>query len=86
MAPYASATPPGASVALHLAGYLGLAAALIVPLWWRDRPLTSFALVSLVSFGQWLAQVDLQPANIAVLVALWGWPTSARSGGRWPRA
>ncbi|MFB4265818.1 sensor histidine kinase [Nonomuraea sp. GTA35] len=70
--PYASTAPPDASVLLHLAGYLGLAAALIVPLWWRDRPLTSFAVVSLVSFGQWLAQVDLQPANIAVLVALWG--------------
>ncbi|WP_345147486.1 sensor histidine kinase, partial [Nonomuraea rubra] len=53
-------------------GYLALAAALIVPLWWRDRPLVSFAIVSLVSFGQWLAQIDLQPANIAVLVALWG--------------
>ncbi|MGW3348651.1 sensor histidine kinase [Nonomuraea rubra] len=72
VAPYASVTPPGANVSLRVAGYLALAAALIVPLWWRDRPLVSFAIVSLVSFGQWLAQIDLQPANIAVLVALWG--------------
>ncbi|MEV0825715.1 sensor histidine kinase [Nonomuraea rubra] len=72
VAPYASVTPPGTTVSLRVAGYLALAAALIVPLWWRDRPLVSFAIVSLVSFGQWLAQIDLQPANIAVLVALWG--------------
>ncbi|GAA2206166.1 sensor histidine kinase [Nonomuraea monospora] len=69
--PYAATTPPGGDVLLHVAGYLGLAAALIAPLWWRDRPLVSFAVVSLVSFGQWLAEVDLQPANLAVLVALW---------------
>ncbi|TYB67186.1 sensor histidine kinase [Nonomuraea sp. PA05] len=69
--PYAAMTPPSGDVHLHVAAYLGLAAALIVPLWWRDRPLVSFAVVSLVSFGQWLAEVDLQPANLAVLVALW---------------
>ncbi|MCF6467150.1 sensor histidine kinase [Nonomuraea sp. MG754425] len=69
--PYAVFLPPEENVPLTVAGHLALSAALIVPLLWRNQPLLSFAAVSLVSFGQWLAQATPQPANLAVLVALW---------------
>ncbi|MFC7589114.1 hypothetical protein ACFQYP_39600 [Nonomuraea antimicrobica] len=85
--PYAATEPVGpAALSLGVPGFLGLSAALIVPLAWRDRPLATFAAVSLVSFAQWLAGIDPLPANFSVLVALWGWPTGARSVGRWRRA
>ncbi|MEV0379001.1 histidine kinase [Nonomuraea sp. NPDC050643] len=70
--PYATITPPtGGGAYLGVAGYLGLSALLLAPLVWQDRPLTVFSAVSLVSFGQWLADVDPLPANLAVLIALW---------------
>ncbi|MFG1702969.1 sensor histidine kinase [Nonomuraea sp. M3C6] len=61
----------GIPVPFGLAGYLGLSAGLILPLAWRDRPLTSFSIIALISFGQWAAGVNPLPANLAVLVALW---------------
>ncbi|WP_420895890.1 sensor histidine kinase [[Actinomadura] parvosata] len=83
--PYASVTPPEGHVYLRVGGYLALAAALVVPLWWRDRlPLVTFAVVSLISFGQWVADVDPQPANLAVLVALWG--VACQCAFRWALA
>ncbi|MGN9838601.1 sensor histidine kinase [Nonomuraea sp. H19] len=69
--PYASYTPPGGGPYLSVAGYLGLSAVLLAPLLWRDRPLAAFSVVSLISFGQWLADINPLPANLAVLVALW---------------
>ncbi|TMR95376.1 sensor histidine kinase [Nonomuraea basaltis] len=69
--PFATGSQPAASLDMGLAGYLGLSAALLAPLLWRDRPLASFAVISLISFGQWLADVTLLPANLAVLIALW---------------
>jgi hypothetical protein len=55
---------------IGLGGYLALSAALLVPLFWRgSHPRVVFAIVSLISFFQWLAAVDAFPANAAVLVA-----------------
>ncbi|MGW0808818.1 sensor histidine kinase [Nonomuraea sp. NPDC002799] len=65
------AGPPGDDSTLSLTGYLGLSAALLLPLFWRSRPLITFAVIALIGFGQWLAGVDLLPADLAVLVALW---------------
>ncbi|WP_043616113.1 sensor histidine kinase [Nonomuraea candida] len=70
--PYAEGgAPAAAGVYLDLAGYLVLSAALLAPLLWRSRPLAAFAVIALISFGQWLADVAALPANLAVLVALW---------------
>jgi signal transduction histidine kinase len=69
--PYASYTPAGAGLMLGVAGYLALSAALLAPLLWLARPVPSYALIALISFGQWLAGLDPLPANLAVLVALW---------------
>ncbi|SEG56560.1 Signal transduction histidine kinase [Nonomuraea solani] len=69
--PYATITPPSGAHYPSVAGYLALSALLLAPLVWRDRPLAVFAAVSLVSFGQWLANIDPLPANLAVLIALW---------------
>ncbi|MET8383973.1 sensor histidine kinase [Streptosporangium canum] len=45
---------------------------LVAPLFWRrSRPLTVFAIVSVASFGQWLAGVDPLPFNVAVLIAMY---------------
>ncbi|MFC6073726.1 sensor histidine kinase [Microbispora bryophytorum] len=53
-------------------GLLLLSAALIVPLVWRrDHPREVFAVVAAVSLVQWLLNVVVLPANIAVLVALY---------------
>ncbi|MDP9860849.1 MULTISPECIES: sensor histidine kinase [Streptosporangium] len=53
-------------------GYLGLGVVLVVPLFWRRRwPLTVFAIVSTVSFGQWLSGVEATPFNMAVLIAMY---------------
>ncbi|WP_188190704.1 sensor histidine kinase [Nonomuraea sp. SYSU D8015] len=68
--PYSANSPPGGGYPT-VAGYLALSAMLLAPLLWRDRPVVAFAVVSLVSFGQWLADVQVLPANFAVLVALW---------------
>ncbi|XVQ88045.1 sensor histidine kinase [Microbispora siamensis] len=54
-------------------GLLLLSAALIVPLIWRrDHPREVFAVVATVSLVQWLLDVVILPANIAVLVAVYG--------------
>ncbi|TQS21362.1 sensor histidine kinase [Microbispora hainanensis] len=53
-------------------GLLLLSAALIVPLVWRrDHPREVFAVVATVSFVQWLLDIIVLPANIAVLIALY---------------
>ncbi|MFF0862459.1 sensor histidine kinase [Nonomuraea sp. NPDC003560] len=69
--PYASLTPAGGGRYLGVAGYLALSVLLIAPLLWRRRPLAAYAVITLASFGQWLAHVDPLPANLAVMVALW---------------
>jgi signal transduction histidine kinase len=72
-APYGSGGPfDNGNLYIGLAGYLVLCVALLAPLLWRrDRPLTVFALVALISFVQWLLKIDPMPANLAVLVALY---------------
>ncbi len=56
-----------------LPAYVVLSAALLTPLLWRrGRPRAVFAVVSLVSFAQWLTGMTMVPANIAVLVAMFG--------------
>ncbi|WP_433438741.1 sensor histidine kinase [Nonomuraea sp. CA-141351] len=82
--PYATLQPSAGGTYLGVAGYLGLSAALLLPLLWRDRPVASFALVSLVSFGQWLAHAGPLPANLAVLIALWA--VAYRCSFRWALA
>ncbi|MCG5220547.1 sensor histidine kinase [Streptosporangium sp. KLBMP 9127] len=53
-------------------GYLVLSTLLIAPLVWRrERPREVFAVVSLVSFGQWLAGLDPATANVSVLIAMY---------------
>lgn len=76
--PYGAINPAG------VAGYLGLSAVLLAPLVWRSRPVASFAIVSLVSFVQWLAGLQPVPANLAVLVALWA--VAYRCSFRWALA
>ncbi|OUC81150.1 two-component sensor histidine kinase [Streptosporangium minutum] len=52
--------------------YLVIGLVLVGPLFWRrSRPLAVFAIVSVVSFGQWLAGVDPLPFNVAVLIAMY---------------
>ncbi|WP_310742225.1 MULTISPECIES: histidine kinase [unclassified Microbispora] len=66
-------------------GLLLLSAALIVPLTWRrDHPREVFAVVAAVSFVQWLLDVIVLPANIAVLVAVYG--VASRCTLRWALA
>ncbi|MDA0637706.1 sensor histidine kinase [Nonomuraea sp. MCN248] len=68
-----------------LTGYVVLTLLLLAPLmvWWR-RPVPAFCGVALVSFGQWAAGVEVVPANLAVLVALWA--VAARCSFRWSSA
>ncbi|MGI5269636.1 sensor histidine kinase [Nonomuraea sp. CA-218870] len=68
-----------------LAGHVALTLVLLAPLmvWWR-RPVLAFCGVALVSFGQWAAGVEVVPANLAVLVALWA--VAARCSLRWSSA
>ncbi|TQS28739.1 sensor histidine kinase [Microbispora sp. KK1-11] len=66
-------------------GLLLLSAALIIPLTWRrDHPREVFAVVAVVSFVQWLLDVVVLPANIAVLVAVYG--VASRCTLRWALA
>ncbi|MEV4460510.1 histidine kinase [Microbispora sp. NPDC049633] len=66
-------------------GLLLLSAALIVPLTWRrEHPREVFAVVAVVSFVQWLLDVIVLPANIAVLVAVYG--VASRCTLRWALA
>ncbi|TDD19039.1 sensor histidine kinase [Nonomuraea diastatica] len=81
---YAGQSTPGGGVHLGAASYLGVSAALVVPLVWRDRPRLSFAIIALVSFFQWLADVGPMPANLAVLIALFG--VAYRCSFRWALA
>ncbi|MBE1590830.1 sensor histidine kinase [Nonomuraea angiospora] len=83
--PYA-AVPPATAAGPYfgVAGYLALSAALLLPLLWRERAVASFAVIALISFGQWLAGVNPLPANLAVLVALWA--VAYRCSFRWSLA
>ncbi|MEN3536230.1 histidine kinase [Microbispora sp. ZYX-F-249] len=66
-------------------GLLLLSAALIAPLTWRrEHPREVFAVVAAVSFVQWLLDVIVLPANIAVLVAVYG--VASRCTLRWALA
>ncbi|MEZ0074009.1 signal transduction histidine kinase [Planotetraspora sp. GP83] len=61
---------------------LVLSAALITPLLWRrNRPREVFAVVALVCFAQWVADVTLLPADFAVMIAMYG--VAARCTARW---
>ncbi|MFI6810933.1 sensor histidine kinase [Nonomuraea sp. NPDC050328] len=80
--PYAAI---GASVShgtyLGPVGYTLLSVTLLLPLLWRsDRPKTVFAVIALLCFGQWLADVELMPADFAVLVALYALSVRERFG------
>ncbi|MEU7894727.1 histidine kinase [Nonomuraea sp. NPDC049152] len=78
-------TQSAADAPVDLVGYLLLSTALLVPLFWRNsHPRTVFALVSLISFAQWLAGVDAFPANSAVLGAMYA--MASRCGFRWALA
>jgi signal transduction histidine kinase len=64
----------GAVSNMHIpfASALMFSALLLPPLLWRRRwPREVFALVSLISFVQWLPWHDSLPANLAVLIALY---------------
>ncbi|MCK2221628.1 histidine kinase [Actinomadura sp. ATCC 31491] len=82
--PYATSAVPIGGTYLDLGGYLALSAALLAPLLRLARPVPSFAVIALISFGQWLAGVDPLPANLAVLVALWA--VAYRCAFRWALA
>ncbi|MGP3914685.1 sensor histidine kinase [Nonomuraea sp. 10N515B] len=82
--PFATNTSPGGGQYVGLASYVGLSVLLLVPLLWPGWPLAAFAAISLVCFGQWLADVDLLPANLSVLVALWA--VAYRCSFRWALA
>jgi signal transduction histidine kinase len=63
---------PG-TVGVGLPGYLALSAVLLIPLIWRrSRPVHVFAAVAFISFLQWLVPIAPLPANLAVLVAMYG--------------
>ncbi|MEO3797195.1 histidine kinase [Nonomuraea sp. B10E15] len=81
---YAGREAPGGGVNPGVISYVGFSAALVVPLVWRDRPRLSFAVIALASFFQWVADVDPMPANMAVLIALWG--VAYRCSFRWALA
>jgi signal transduction histidine kinase len=73
---------PWGGLGLGLPGFLGLGLLLSVPLFWqRKRPLTVFAIVSLVSFGQWLLGVPPLFFNLAVLIAMYA--VASRCPPRW---
>jgi signal transduction histidine kinase len=73
---------PWGGLGLELPGFLGLGLLLSVPLFWqRKRPLTVFAIVSLVSFGQWLLGVPPLFFNLSVLIAMYG--VASRCPPRW---
>ncbi|MGH3388506.1 MAG: sensor histidine kinase [Actinomadura sp.] len=62
--------------------YVALALALCLPLIWRRRaPRVVFALIATVCALQWAATIAVQPANMAVLVALY--TVAARCAFRW---
>ena len=61
--------PPPMGVPLYTALSLVLLAPLLV---WGRRPLPAFAAIALVSLVQWLAGGEALPANMGVLIALYG--------------
>jgi signal transduction histidine kinase len=77
------ATPPIAgAVRIGTPGVLLLSAVLVIPLLWRrGHPREVFAIIALASFAQWLADITLIAANLAVLVAMYG--VAARCTARW---
>jgi signal transduction histidine kinase len=79
--PLVSAGAAGGGQYVGVTGYVILSILLLAPLFWRDRPIAAFAAVSLISFGQWLVEVQPLPANLAVLVALWA--VAYRCSFRW---
>lgn len=81
MPAYIGSPPPGGRPP-GVWGYVLLSAALVIPLAWRRaRPVPMFAVVALVCFCQWLLGIQPVPANIAVLVAMYG--VAARCALRW---
>ncbi|WP_066373390.1 sensor histidine kinase [Herbidospora mongoliensis] len=65
--------------AIGAMGVFWLSALLVVPLFWRRRfPLQVMAVVSGVSFFQWLGGVAPIPANMSVLVAMFAVVASCR--------
>ncbi|MDH2430030.1 histidine kinase [Sphaerisporangium sp. TRM90804] len=75
------AAPPGA-LDFDLLRYIMVSAALLVPLlWWRRRPLHTFAVVAGVSFVQWAADIQIIPASVAILYALYS--VAAHLSLRW---
>ncbi|MFG1875371.1 sensor histidine kinase [Sphaerisporangium sp. NPDC049003] len=64
--------PPG-TIALGIPGYLALSAMLVAPLAWRrSRPVHVFAAIALIAFAQWLAPLEPVPADVSVLIAMYG--------------
>lgn len=65
-------TGPAAGIFPSRTTYALLTLGLTVPLIWRRKhPRAVFALISLISFGQWLADVEPLTPNMAVLVGLY---------------
>ncbi|SDG55782.1 Signal transduction histidine kinase [Sinosporangium album] len=63
-------------------GYLALVAAMLVPLFWRrSHPRAVFAIIALLCFVQWVADVGAIPANLSVLIAMYG--MASRCNIRW---
>jgi len=79
--PYLVTSATASLPPMNLGGYAGLSLALLLPLVWVRRALVTFGVVALISFGQWLAEVEVVPANLAVLVALWA--VAYRGSFRW---
>ncbi|WP_204016303.1 sensor histidine kinase [Sphaerimonospora thailandensis] len=79
---YANAYPREHFTHIGVAGLLPLTVALLLPLTWRrSRPREVFAIIALICFGQWLANITIAPANLAVLVAMYG--VAARCATAW---
>lgn len=74
--------PPSGFMHVGVAGLLPLTIALLLPLAWRrNHPREVFAIIALICFGQWLANIAIMPANLAVLVAMYS--VAARSTTGW---
>ncbi|GIH27269.1 two-component sensor histidine kinase [Acrocarpospora phusangensis] len=67
------ADPVGESTRFGVPGVLALSGVLLTPLLWRRRfPRETFAVVAGISFLQWLVGIEPLPANLAVLVGMYG--------------
>ncbi|GAA0429450.1 two-component sensor histidine kinase [Acrocarpospora corrugata] len=70
------------SLRLSVPAAVGLSVALLGPLVWRrSYPRAVFAVVAGISLGQWLLGVEPLPANLAVLVGMYG--VAARCPVQW---